>query len=482
MQQVNATVNAAARIAGSENLLATVVDTLTSVIRQNSSNAAHATAHRMPRGFMMFLGGHTGPHIDTWLDRANTIMPQGMQDNEKICMLVSNIEKNQHTEGVCNHNWEGNYADFCRWLRDMYAIVVPETTISTWASVTRDQFTKFTHWQTQNTRLINITVNKWSHLGPTERHLVMEGIARIVPRAALAKYKLGNEFSEVILHNLAFMDILQDIAQHNENYYLTEWSCFDRRGLKQPLQTTTSNNIQTSYQNRNFGRGNSYRRHNPIQTQQQGSIPQQQQQQRQQQQQQQQQRSHTTNTNSPTNVHPTTNTYPSTTNQPSTTQQGHQTRFSRPSFPQDPNGICSVHGAGHRNDQCITGQRPSNNMGYRGGRGDRTQTNTPNRGNQGNSPQGNTQGAAGQQRGRGRGGPRGRSYYRGAGRGAPRQFNNIQQNGHLTLPPQGHQEDTTHTHSHNTQTDHHTQPLPPQQNFSSSQARGLGILQVNRTE
>ena len=151
-----------------------------------------------------------------------------MSDAEKICLIIANIDKNLDTQGIVQDNWTGTYSQFKEWLYHLYKDVLPSTTISHWAQISRKKYTKFNQWQSEKTKLENLTLNKWPQLGLAEKHRVMEGLANIAPKAALAKFKVGNRFSDEVLRTTPFMDILIHIGELNENYEFTEWSCFDR--------------------------------------------------------------------------------------------------------------------------------------------------------------------------------------------------------------------------------------------------------------
>ena len=445
-----------------QQALLTVVENLTTLITQNTSNNAHNTANKFPKGFVTFYGGRTGVHIETFFQRAEAIMPPTMSDAEKICMIIANIDKNPDTQGIVQDNWTGTYSQFKEWLNHLYKDIRPCTTISHWAQISRKKYTKFNQWQSENTKLVNLTLNKWPQLGPAEKHLVMEGLANIAPKAALAKFKIGNRFSDEVLRTTPFMDILIHIGEHNENYEFTEWSCFDRTKLRQPavqigqIESTNQNKDHTykSFKDRKFHRN--YRQ-NPRQNLNQD---------------QHNQHTHTTQNQQTQQKNQQQNNNPS--QQTTGSSYTPKNRGQRSSFPRDPTGTCIYHGPGHRTEQCVTGLTRAQAESQNGrGRGNNTSGNgLPNQTPGYNQTRANTQSTSNptqnsQQRGgRGNFRGRGRGYNNNRGRGGygDRQVNSISQEGHLPLP-----EPQQHTG-------------PQQQNFQTSPqapSTTLGIIQTN---
>ena len=407
-------------------------------------------------------------------------MPPTMSDAEKICMIIANIDKNPDTQGIVQDNWTGTYSQFREWLCHLFKDVLPSTTINHWALVSRKKYTKFNQWQSENTKLVNLTLNKWSELGPAEKQLVMEGLANIAPKAALAKFKVGNRFSDEIIRTTPFMDILIHIGKHNENYEFTEWSCFDRTKLRQPavqiglLESTNQNkeNTYKTFTNRKYQKSyqQNYRQnhqHSHRQNYQQNYR---------------QDYQEISRQNSNQDPHyRQTNTEHNRQNQSRPQQQNNNTsqqlsgnsytqryRGQRASFPRDPTGTCIHHGAGHTTEQCVTGitraqaesQRGRGRGNYTNGNGVHNQTRA-NTQSTSNPTQNNQQrGGRGQFRGRGRG------YNNNRGRGGygNRQINSLSQEGHLPLPDP----------------EQHTGPQ--QQNFQAppqAPSTTLGIIQTS---
>ena len=325
-----------------------------------------------------------------------------------------------------------------------------------------------------------LTLNKWSELGPAEKQLVMEGLANIAPKAALAKFKVGNRFSDEIIRTTPFMDILIHIGKHNENYEFTEWSCFDRTKLRQPavqiglLESTNQNkeNTYKTFTNRKYQKSyqQNYRQnhqHSHRQNYQQNYR---------------QDYQEISRQNSNQDPHyRQTNTEHNRQNQSRPQQQNNNTsqqlsgnsytqryRGQRASFPRDPTGTCIHHGAGHTTEQCVTGitraqaesQRGRGRGNYTNGNGVHNQTRA-NTQSTSNPTQNNQQrGGRGQFRGRGRG------YNNNRGRGGygNRQINSLSQEGHLPLPDP----------------EQHTGPQ--QQNFQAppqAPSTTLGIIQTS---
>ena len=455
-----------------QRALLAVVENLTTLISQNTSNNAHNTANKFPKGFVTFYGGKTGVHIETFFQRAEAIMPTSMSDAEKICMIVANIDKNPDTQGIVQDNWTGTYAQFKEWLLQLYKDVLPETTISHWAQVSRKKYTKFNQWQSENTKLVNLTLNSWQHLGPAEKHLVMEGLANIAPKAALAKFKIGNRFSEELLRITPFMNILIHIGEHNENYEFTEWSCFDRTKLRQPAVQISS------LESTNQSKDNNHKPFNRKRFQKNYQYSHQQ--------------NHRQNINQDRHYQQA-HTEQNQHTQPKTQQQSHnppqhaagnsytpRSRDQRSSFPRDPTGTCIHHGVGHRTDQCVTGitraqaesQRGRGRGSYTNGRGVQNQTPGHNQSRPNPQPTSNPtqynehRGGRGNFRGNFRGRGRGYNNNRGRGGDGNRQINNLAEEGHLPLP-----NPELHT-------------SPQQQNFQpppQAQSTTLGIIQTNQT-
>ena len=461
-----------------QQALITVVENLTTLISQNTSNNAHSTVNKFPKGFVTFYGGRYGVHIETFFQRAEAIMPSSMSDAEKICMIIANIDKNPDTQGIVQDNWTGTYSQFKEWLLTLFKDILPSTTISHWAQISRKKYMRFNQWQSENTKLINLTLNKWPQLGPAEKQLVMEGLANIAPKAALAKFKVGNRFSDEVLRTTHFMNILIHISEHNENYEFTEWSCFDRTKLRQPamqIGSLESTNQNKDYSYKNF-KNKKYQK-NYQQNYQQNN-------------QQNYQQSSRQNSNQDRH-HQQTHTEQNQQTQHKTQQQSHNPsqqstgssyipnnrgRGGRTYFPRDPTGTCLYHGVGHRTEQCVTGltRSQANSQGGRG-RGNNTTGNGAYNQTPGYSQtRANTQSTSNptqnsQQRGgRGNFRGRGRGYNNNRGRGGygDRQINSIAQEGHLPLPDP----------------EQHTGPQ--QQNFQTAPqapSTTLGIIQTNPT-
>ena len=100
------------------------------VLIQSSIANSHLAGQNLPKSFSIFKGGTTGPKVRDWIARANTVMADSLSDMEKIIMLTSKIERNDNTQYICDHQWNGPYEEFCEWLISIYKDAKPAVSLS----------------------------------------------------------------------------------------------------------------------------------------------------------------------------------------------------------------------------------------------------------------------------------------------------------------------------------------------------------------
>ena len=198
----------------------------------------------------------------------------------------------------------------------------------------------FRTWQTANVRIVQHTWANWEHFQDSERVLVMRGLQRIVPRAALSIYMIGANFNTEALARTSFADITAHITSHNEVYRDDGWSRFD---AKLPVARTDDARTHNIADNNNENRG---RRRYRNQQNQPGN-----------------------NTTAPS-----TSSNPSNQGRDSSNPRNRNPSRQRQQLPRDPQGWCDHHRIqGHTTAQCrFPPNDPNwaNNQRYRGrGRG-----------------------------------------------------------------------------------------------------------------
>ena len=266
-------------------------------------------------------------HIDTFLNRVETHFPPNLSNVDKVNMLISQIVEGPTTGNICRNGWIGSYADLRRWLVQTYRDIIPEVSVSDWATVTRNRGVSFKLWQAQNIRIIDHTWSHWNAFTDSERIMVMRGLERIVPKPALMKWTLGSSYDSVKLRNTSFPDILREINEHYSAWFDVCWGTFDAKLTVGRVQDTRTLNIQKE----NQGRGRQRKRAQQNHT---GDAE-------------------TSSTPSPPTTPPQDNNRTSSnrTQNPSSQRQR---------LPHDPNAFCDNHGIfGHSTAQCRYPNGPS---------------------------------------------------------------------------------------------------------------------------
>ena len=221
-----------------------------SAVTQSQFNMA-----RLNVKYIRFEGGRQGLHIDTFLNRVETHFPPNLSDVDRVNMLIAQIVEGPHTGNICRNGWTGTYASLRLWLIQTYRDIIPEVSVSDWASVTRSRGVAFKDWQTVNIRIIDHTWANWDSFTDSERVMVMRGLERIVPKPALIQYQQGSTFNTITLRQTSFGEILKYLNEHSEAWSMDCWSRFESRLTVARQEDSRALNIQN-----NAGRGRQRRR------------------------------------------------------------------------------------------------------------------------------------------------------------------------------------------------------------------------------
>ena len=254
----------------------------------------------LPAQYITFKGSSSKTGITTKLARIESQISPNCTDKEKIEAVLQAFADCTEVQPIIEAGWDSSYKDLKEWLTLLYDKPNSEPHVADWADITPTNSTNFRDWQIEHAGLIGFTYKNWASMDDTNRVLVMRGLEKAVPRAAINTFRTGSNIDPLKFRNKSFHEIIQTISSHATN--------------NSHLWTNQRNDTTYTRSFYNIHHNNTSQRPNNPQYR-------------------------------PRPTTPGTSTSPRTSN----TQN--------PPFPRDPNAFCENHKMwGHSTSQCKTGQ------------------------------------------------------------------------------------------------------------------------------